>query len=364
MHAGLDLIAKIGEAFSPSGEPLQARIAIATSLVFIGVNQSVAGEAIITAARLLNATNPSSVMVTSSTRKLLSGAFVCDDPQFCDLQGASKPVIACRVTGKRAIGSRFDAGRARKQLQLVGRQHELQQMSNLWKRVKSGKGQVVLVCGETGIGKSSLCRAWLDGIADEPHIVLRNQCSPYHTNRPFYPVTTQLEHAARFERGDSSEVKLRKLEILLSAAGSGALVDIPLLAALLSLPTERFYASPVLTPQRQRGLTIAALLRQILSLARTRPVVLKVADVHWADSSTLELLDRCISSIKAARVFVLCTFRPEFSPHWLDESHVTMLRLDRLSREQIGNIISDVAGGKELSRGVQEQIITNSRRQH
>jgi class 3 adenylate cyclase/DNA-binding response OmpR family regulator len=360
VHAGLDLIAKIGEAFSPSGEPLQARIAIATSLVLIGDNQSVAGEAIITAARLLNATNPSSVMVTSSTRKLLSGAFVCDDPQFCDLQGASKPVIACRVTGKRAIGSRFDAGRARKRLQLVGRQHELQQMSNLWKRVKSGKGQVVLVCGETGIGKSSLCRAWLDGIADEPHIVLRNQCSPYHTNRPFYPVATQLEHAARFERGDSSEVKLKKLEILLSAAGSAALVDIPLLAALLSLPTERFYASPVLTPQRQRDLTIAALLRQILSLARTRPVVLKVADVHWADSSTLELLDRCISSIKAARVFVLCTFRPEFSPHWLDESHVTMLRLDRLSREQIGNIISDVAGGKELSCGVQEQIITKA----
>ena len=129
---------------------------------------------------------------------------------------------------------------------------------------------------------------------------------------------------------------------------------------LLSIPTEGLYSSPLLTPQRQRDLTIAALLRQILGLARTRPVVLKIADAHWADSSTLELLDRGIVSIKAVRVFVICTFRPEFLPHRLDEIHVTMLRLDRWSREQTEHIISELRGDKALPHGVQEQIISKA----
>ena len=278
----------------------------------------------------------------------------------CELEGVSKPVTGYRITGKRAIESRFDARSGGKHTQFVGRQHELQQMSTLWERAKSGKGQVVLLCGEAGIGKSRICRSWLDRIADEPHIILRNQCSPYHTNSPFYPVINQLEHAARFEREDSPDVKLKKLETVLSQAGAATLVDTPFFAALLSIPTDGFYSSPNLTPQRQRDLTIAALLRQVLGLALTRPVVLKVADAHWIDSSTLELLDRCIASIKTARVFVVCTFRPEFFPHWLDQSHVTMLRLDRLSREQTELIISEVAGGKELPCGIQEQIMSKA----
>jgi class 3 adenylate cyclase/DNA-binding response OmpR family regulator len=360
VHAGLDLVAKIGEILSPSGEPLQARIAIATSLALIGDNQTVTGEAIVTAARMLNATAPNSVMVSSSTRKLLGSVFICDDGRLCKLQGASNSMTAYQVSGKRASGSRFGARRGGKQTRFVGRQYELQQMSTLWERAKSGKGQVVLLCGEPGIGKSRVCSAWLDTIAHEPHIILRTQCSPYHTNSPFYPVINQIEHAARLEREDSPEVKLRKLENVVSQAGADALADTAFFAALLSIPTGGLHSSPVLTPERQRDLTVAALLRQILGLAGTRPVVLKVADAHWADSSTLELLDRCIASVKTARVFVVCTFRPEFFPRWLDESHVTMLRLDRLSREQTGHIISEVSCGKELPREVQEQIMSKS----
>src|SRR5262249_43437497 len=131
-------------------------------------------------------------------------------------------------------------------------------------------------------------------------------------------------------------------------------------AALLSIPPDGSYSSPVVTPQRQRDLTITALVRQILGLSVTRPVVIEVADAHWIDSSTLELLNRCIASIKTARVFVLISFRPEFFPHWLDESHVTMLRLDRLAREQIGVIAFDVGGSKELPRGLHEEIINKA----
>jgi len=266
-------------------------------------------------------------------------------------------VTAYRITGKRAIKSRFAAKTMGKLTQLVGRQHELQQISTLWERTKEGKGQVALLCGEAGIGKSRVCEEWLDSISDEPHITIRNQCSAHHTNSPFYPVIKQLEHAARFERENTPDAKLSKLEGLLSQAGTAALADVPFIAALLSLPADEFCSLRDLTPRRQRDLTIAALLRQILGLALTRPVVVELSDAHWVDSSTLELFTRCIAEIKKARVFILVSFRPEFFPQWLDQSHVTMLRLNRLSHEQTEAIVLDVARHKELPPELHEQII-------
>jgi class 3 adenylate cyclase/DNA-binding response OmpR family regulator/predicted ATPase len=361
VQAGLDLVANVSNLSPFSGEPVQTRVAIATGLVLIGENH-VIGEPIVLAGRLRNITPPNSIKVTASTRKLLGSVFVCDDPQLyeLELQGVSKPVTACQVTRKRAIGSRFDARSTGPHTRLVGRQQELQQLTALWERAKGGKGQVALVCGEAGIGKSRICEAWLDRITDEPHVTMRFQCSPHHTNSPFYPIINQLEHVARFEREDTPEIKIKKLETVLSQTGPGTLADIPFFASLLSIPTDGFCSSPNLTPQRQRDLQITALLRQVLGLARTRPVVIKIADAHWMDSSTLELLTRTITSIKAARIFVICSFRPEFFSHWLDESHVTMLRLDRLSRELTGVIISDVAGGKELPCELHEQIISKA----
>jgi class 3 adenylate cyclase/DNA-binding response OmpR family regulator len=356
VHAGLDLVARRGELLSPSGELLQVRIAIATGLALVDANRTAIGEAIVVADQLQSKTPPNSVNISTSTRKLVGNVFVCDDAQRYELEKVSEPVTCYRVTGKRAVPSRFDAKRCGKLTQFVGRQYELQQMSTLWERTKSGKGQVVLLCGEPGIGKSRICTAWLDRIANEPHIILRNQCSAYHANIPFYPIIEQLERAAGFERDDCPELKLKKLETVLSQAGAATLVDTPLFA---TLPTDKFYSSSNLTPQ-QRDLMIAALRQQILGMAFTRPVILKVADVHWADSSTLELLDRCIRSIKTARILVICTSRPEFFPYWLNESHVTMIRLDRLSREQTELIISDVTGGKELPCSIQEQIISKA----
>jgi DNA-binding response OmpR family regulator/class 3 adenylate cyclase/predicted ATPase len=354
VHAGLDLVANVGELLSPSAEPLQARIAIATGLVLIGENQAVIGEAVVTAARLRNITPPNSVTITASTQNLLGSAFVYDS----EFEGST----VYRVTAKRAVECRFAARRTGKLTQLVGRQNELQRLSTLWERTKGGKGQVALLCGEAGIGKSRVYEDWLDRITDEPHITVRYQCSPHHTNSPFYPVINQLEHAARLEREDTPDVRLRKLEAVLSQAGPAALADIPFYAALLSIPTDGFYSSrDLMQQQRQKDPTIAALVRQVLRLAIARPVVIMLADAHWIDSCTLELLTRCIASIKTARVFILVSFRPEFFPHhWLDESHVTMLRLDRLSREQTGALISDVAGGKDLPRELHEQIMSKA----
>src|SRR5215475_9258471 len=357
VHAGLDLAAKVGEVLSPSGEPLQVRTAIATGVALINDDQTAVGEAIVTAGRLRSATTANSVIIAASTRKLLGNVFVCENAELCEFEGASRPVTAYRVAGKRAIESRFVARRTGKLTQFAGREAELQQMSTLWQQAKNGKGQVALVCGEAGIGKSRVCEEWLNGITNEPHILIRYQCSPHHTSSPFYPVIRELENAARFEREDSPDVKLKKLEAMLSRAGGATRADVPLYASLLSIPTDGFYSSSELTPHRKRDLTIAALLRQGLGFALGQPAVIVLEDAHWIDSSTLELLNRFIGSIKAARVFVLVSFRPEFFPQWLDESHVTMLRLDRLPREQCEAIISDVAGHKELPHELHEQII-------
>jgi predicted ATPase/class 3 adenylate cyclase len=357
VYAGLELVEKVGNLSSPLGEPLKMRSAVATGLVLIGGDQAAVGDAIVIARQLRNLSPENSVSVTANTCKLLRNVFICDKPHLCQLEGISEPVTAYRVIGKQAIETRFIANR-RKLARFIGRHHELQQLSTLWERVKTGKGQVAFICGEAGIGKSRLCESWLERIADESHIIIRNQCSPHHSNTPFYPIIQQLEHAARFKREDPQNVKLRKLETVLSQAGAATLADIPLFAALLSISTD--YPSPTVTPERRRDLTIAALLRRLLGLALTWPVVIKIADAHWIDSSTLELLGRCIASVKTARVFVLCTFRPEFFPHWLDQSHVTMLRLNRLSREQTGHIISEVTDGKELPYEMQQQIIAKS----
>src|SRR5215467_9109812 len=357
VHAGLDVVERIGEVRSQSGDPLQVRIAIATGLVLVGGNRTVIGEAVVTAARLRDITPANSVTVTASTRKLLGDMFVYDDSQF---DGVVGPVTTYEVTGKQPIELRFVAGQTAKLTQFVGRQHELQQMSTLWERAKAGKGQVALLCGEPGIGKSRITKTWSNLIADEPHILMRYQCSPHHINSPFYPVINHLERAAHFEREDTPDLKLRKLEAVLSQVGAATLADTRLYAALLSIPTDKFNSSPDLTSQRQRELTIAALLRQLRDLAHARPVVIVLADAHWIDSSTLELLSRCIASIKAARVFVVINFRPEFFPPWLDESHVTMLRLNRLGREQTEAILLDVAGSKELPCELHEQIVSKS----
>jgi class 3 adenylate cyclase len=357
VHAGLDLVERIGEVRSQCGDPLQVRIAVATGLVLVGENQPAIGDAVVMAARLRNITPPNSVTVTASTRKLVGDMFVYADAKF---EGVLGPEAIYQVTGKQPIEMRFSASQTARLTQFVGRQHELQQLSTLWELAKAGKGQVALLCGEPGIGKSRVTKTWSNLIADEPHVLMRYQCSPHHTNSPFYPIINHLERAAHFEREDTPDLKLRKLEAMLSQARAATPADTRLYAALLSIPTDKFNSSPVLTSQRQRELTIAALLRQLRDLALTRPVVVVVADAHWIDSSTLELLNRCIASIKAARVFVLINFRPEFFPPWLDESHVTMLRLNRLAREQTEAIILDVAGSKALPRELQEQIVSKS----
>ena len=359
VSAGLDAVAQIAVFLSPKGEPLQARMGIATGLVLASQTQAV-GKPSFVAVGLCDLAAPNSVLVATSTRRLLSGAFACGSPEQYLVTGASEPVNACRVTGKRAVASRFKAKRSNKITRLVGRDGELQQLLALWKRAKRGEGQVALICGEAGIGKSHLCEFFLEHIRKERHATFRYQCSPHHLNSPFYPVIRQLEHAMGFEQTDTPDLKFEKLKTALSKATKTTPEDIFLFARLISVATAKHQPSTDLTPQRQKDLTIAAFGRSLQSLADKQPLIIVLADAHWIDASTLELVEQIISLIKRARVLFLIKFRPEFIPQWQDDPNVTMLRLDRMGREQSLAIISEVTGNKNLPPELQEQIINKA----
>jgi class 3 adenylate cyclase/DNA-binding response OmpR family regulator len=211
VNAGLDVVAKINQLLSPTGEPLQIRVGVVTGLALASQMQAVGGPSVV-AVRVCDVAAPNSVLVTASTRALLSSTFVCDDPKRYPLAGLSEAVDAYRVTGRRVVASRFKSRHSNKITGLIGRDQELQQLMALWDRAKRGEGQVGLICGEAGIGKSHLCEFLLGHIVEEPHATLRYQCSPHHLNSPFYPIISQLEHAMGFEQADTSVVKFEKLQ--------------------------------------------------------------------------------------------------------------------------------------------------------
>src|SRR6516162_6739914 len=231
VDAGLDVVAKISQMRSPLGEPLQAQVAVATGLAFASQNQAV-GEPQAISAGLCDPAAPNSVLVAASTRRLLSSAFVCGNPERYELVGLSAATSACRVTGKRTVESRFTARRLGKITGPVARDQELQQLLTLWDRAKRGEGQVALVSGDAGMGKSHLSEAFLGHIAKEPHATIRYQCSSQHLNSPFFPVISQLEHALGLEPTDGAEIKLKKLEAALSPTLGATQDDISLYAAL------------------------------------------------------------------------------------------------------------------------------------
>jgi predicted ATPase/class 3 adenylate cyclase len=365
VRAGLDVVARVGQLVLPSGEPLQVRVGIATGTVIVGETigegvsreQAVVGETPNLAARLQEIAAPDTVAITTSTLRLLGGIFAIQDLGLQALKGIAEPAPIFRVTGERAVVSRFDAFRSKKLTQFVGRQKELRQLLALWERAKQQSGQVALVCGEAGIGKSRITRTLRDHIAADPHITVTWQCSPYHGNSPFYPVIRQIEFAARFDVEDTPEIKLRKLEALLARNGPEGLKDVSLYASLLSLPTRDQYPDLQLTPQRRKELTIEALIRQFFHLSAAKPVLFILEDIHWIDPTTLELFSRAIPVTKDAPALFVLTFRPDFFPPWLNEPNVTMLRCGRLERSHVAAMILHMTGGKELPAEVYTQIL-------
>jgi predicted ATPase len=231
---------------------------------------------------------------------------------------------------------------------LVGREHELGILLERWEWAKDGEGQIVLLSGEPGIGKSRLTGSLIERLADEPHTRLRYYCSPYHTNSALYPAVEQLERAAGFLVEDSAETKLDKLEAVLAQATENLAEVTPLIAALLSLPTGVRYPPVNLTPEVQKAKTLETLLGQVVGLAGRRPVLMVFEDAHWIDPTSIELFGLVIDRIQGLPVLLVITFRPEFTPPWTGYAQVTSLTLNRLGQRQGAQMVERLTGGKPL----------------
>ncbi len=362
VRAGLSLIEGVGRLDVHSVK-LQARVGIATGLVVVGdligegsaQEQSVVGETPNFAARLQALAEPDAVVIAAGTRRLVGDLFDYHDLGAVDVRGIVAPVPAWQVLRPSAVASRFEALRGAALTRLVGRDEEIDLLLRRWARAKAGDGQVVLISGEPGIGKSRIAAALTERLHAEPHLRLRYFCSPYHQDSALYPFIDQLGRASGFARDDPPASRLEKLEALLARATPPA-EDVAFLADLMSLPASERHPLPNLNPQRKKERTLAALIRQVEGLARRQPVVMVFEDAHWIDPTSRELLDLAVERVRGLPVLLIVMFRPEFQPPRTGQPQVTMLALNRLDRRDRTALVTQIAGGKALPDEIVAQI--------
>jgi class 3 adenylate cyclase len=295
VRAAFNILAEIGGVVRPDGEPIQARIGVATGLVVVGEilgtgpaqERTIVGETPNLAARLQGLAAPDSILISEPTRRLLGELFKLEPMGEHELKGIARPTPIWRVLGEEAVQSRFGATRARGNLPLIGRAEEMRLMLDRWGLVRAGEGQIVTVRGEAGIGKSRSVEALQEALADESHTRIYLQCSPYHSDSALHPVIQHLGRAARFAAGDSPATRVEKLSALFAQRAASDATTIPLAAELMSLPAPM----PLpLTPAQRRAATIGFLVEEIIRLSEAEPVLMIVEDAHWIDATTLELM--------------------------------------------------------------------------
>jgi class 3 adenylate cyclase len=362
VRAGLELVAAVGALKTHA--PFQTRVGIATGLVVVGdligsgasQEQAIVGETPNLAARLQGVAEPNSVVIAESTRKLVGNLFALEDLGTKDLKGIAGPVRAWAALRPASVESRFEALHASGLTELVGREEELELLLRRWSKAKTGEGQVVLLSGEAGIGKSRLTAALMERLTTEPHTRLRYFCSPQYSDSAFFPIIGQMERAAGFLHDDTPKAKLDKLDGVL-AQTSTSMQDAALLAAMLSLPNDGRYPALDLAPEQRRQQTLQALGSQVEALARSKPVLMIFEDAHWSDPTSLEAFGRAVDQIKSLPALLIVTFRPEFNAPWAGRSHVTSLALNRLGEREATAIIAGLVGNKELPADVMVEIV-------
>ena len=361
VRAGLELVAAVSDLKTHAA--LQTRVGIATGLVVVGEligsgasqEQAIVGETPNLAARLQGIAEPNSVVIAESTRRLLGNLFELQDVGAVDLKGISEPVQAWAALRASSAKGRFEALRATGLTALVGREEELELVLARWSKAKSGEGQVVLLSGEAGIGKSRLTVALLERLATDPHVRLRHFCSPQHTDSAFYSIIGQWERAARLAHDDTPQARLDKLDAVLTRTSTSK-QNAALFADMLSLPNDGRYPTLELTPEQRRQRTFEALNLQIEELTSSGPVLMIVEDAHWADPTSLEAFGQAVDLIASLRVLLIVTFRPEFEPPWIGRSHVTAITVNRLAERDVRGMIDNVVGNKLLPPGVRQDI--------
>jgi class 3 adenylate cyclase len=362
VRAGLELITAVGALRAAS--PLQTRVGIATGLVVVGdligageaQERGIVGETPNLAARLQGVAEPNTVVIAESTRKLLGNLFELDDLGARELKGIAEPIRAFAALRPSAVESRFEALHASGLTELVGREEELEILLRRWSKVKTGEGQVALLSGEAGIGKSRLTASLMERLTGEPHTRLRYFCSPQHTDSAFYPIIGQTERAAGFVHDDTAQARLEKLDMIL-AQTSTSKEKAALFAEMLSLANDGRYPLLELTSEQRRQRTLEALVSQVETLTHQSPVLMIFEDAHWSDPTSLDVLGRIVDRVRSLPVLLLVTFRPEFDPPWLGRAYVTALTINRLAERDISAMIDRVVGNKLLPANIRQDII-------
>ncbi len=371
VHAGLAILDTVRALNLDNPHPqfgIAARIGIATGQVVVGElmgqgtaqERTVFGETPNLAARLQALAKPDQFIIDPATKRLVGNEFEFLDLGVFSLKGFDTPVQAWQVLNIRLSVSRFESYRSSHLAKFVGREQEISLLLGRWREALGGEGQVVLLYGEAGIGKSRIARSLCDRLAEERYQTIQFQCSPYHANTALYPAINFLRQAAGLASQDSAQVQLNKLDALAIKSGIDNQETVSLLADLLSIQGDHRYPPLNVSSEKRKDMTLEALVHYLQRLADRCPLLFTVEDAHWLDPTTLELMTRIIGRIRQMRVLLLITSRPEFKPVWAEYSHVTSLTLSRLPRRQSAELVATMTGGKVLPPEVQQEILAKA----
>jgi len=365
VHAGLKIIDRVGRLTILPGLKLHVRIGVATGVVVAGdlIGEGASEERVVLgvtpnlAARLQGLAAPDTVVISNRTHRLTAGFFDYEDLGKQTMKGIAEPETAWRVTGISKTTSRFEATTEAGLSPLVGREEEIALLMGRWRQTKSGEGQVVMLCGEAGVGKSRIVEAFSRRIEGEDHGTIFLSCSPFHTNTALYPILGCLEQVIGIERTDSSGERLDKLTEFVTAAGLEPDQVVPFVASVLidgtALPAEHREGSP----EQQRRLVWEALLALLEAQTRQRPMIMIGEDVHWIDPSTQEFCSLLIERLRSQRLMLLLSTRPDYQPPWLGHPHVTTFTLNRLSRADSEALVRGIVDGVDFPAAVVDQIV-------
>jgi class 3 adenylate cyclase/predicted ATPase len=362
----LEAVAGLNRRFANQQRPrLAARLGIHVGSVVVGESSgkgaNVFGDVPNVASRVQTAAAPDSLVITAAVHQLVSGMFVVEDQGEQPLKGVEHPVRLYRVLEPSGVRDRLAAAAAARGLTpFIGREEELRLILHRWDQVRENEGQVILVAGEAGIGKSRLVQRFHEQIVGTPHTWVDCAAAALHQNTPFYAIADMLQQSFRWRGEQSADERIAGLEASLELAGVKLNEALPLIAPLLNLPIPAKYPPLAIAPEQQRKRLLATIIAWAVGTARRQPLVIAVEDLHWADPSTLEALQLLAEQGATAPLLVICTARPEFHASWPLRAHHTQLTLNRLGKRDVREMVGRIAAGGKLAPGTVEALVERS----